>query len=143
MISSSLKRLLLIFCLLSWGTGQPQFEDTSGEQVTSRIGWWGPLHATAVCKVLPAATGVPEGLPLDAHTAATLTDPMQLEAHIKVVRREGYAIDDEELLPGLRCVAVPLIEAGRALGAISVSGRVDRLERPELLVGILKDTVAK
>ncbi len=46
--------------------------------------------------------------PLERYTANTLTDLDALEVEIQRIRRNGFAIDDEEFLPGLLCVAVPV-----------------------------------
>ncbi|MGI9025594.1 MAG: IclR family transcriptional regulator [Burkholderiaceae bacterium] len=45
-------------------------------------------------------------VPLERYTANTLTDLDALEVEIKRVRRNGFALDDEEFLPGLLCAAV-------------------------------------
>ena len=40
-----------------------------------------------------------------------------------LVREHGYAVDDEESSPGLRCVGVPVFNhRGRVIGAVSVTG---------------------
>lgn len=44
--------------------------------------------------------------PLDRFTASTITDLTRLEAEIERVGRDRYALDDEEYLAGLICVAV-------------------------------------
>ena len=44
--------------------------------------------------------------PLERCTPNTLTDLDRLERELKKVQREGMAIDDEEFLPGLVCLAV-------------------------------------
>lgn len=44
--------------------------------------------------------------PLQSFTANTLTDSAALEAELDRVRRDGYALDNEEFLPGLMCAAV-------------------------------------
>ena len=44
--------------------------------------------------------------PLQQHTPKTITDLEHFEEELKQVRRDAYAIDDEEFLPGLVCVAV-------------------------------------
>jgi IclR family acetate operon transcriptional repressor len=43
---------------------------------------------------------------------------------LELIRRRGYALDDEEQELGVRCVAVPMLIAGApALSAISVTKR--------------------
>ena len=52
------------------------------------------------------------------------------------IRRLGYAVDDEEFDPCVRCIAVPVFDfRGKAVGAIGISGPATRMtaERmPEL-----------
>src|ERR1700712_3912533 len=47
-----------------------------------------------------------EAAPLKKYTPNTVTDVDQIEEELKQVRRDGYAIDDQEFLPGLVCAAV-------------------------------------
>lgn len=56
-----------------------------------------------------------QAAPLQAYTPRTLTELDALEAEFKRIKREGHAVDDEEFLPGLRCVAVPVPAHGRAV----------------------------
>jgi len=44
--------------------------------------------------------------PLERFTPTTLTDPARIDRELERVRRDGYAIDNQEFLPGLLCVAV-------------------------------------
>lgn len=63
--------------------------------------------------------------PFPALTPRTIVDPAQLRDELVRVRERGYAIDDGEIAPGLRCIAVPVTHPdGRVLAAISASGRV-------------------
>uniref|UniRef100_UPI003EB6AA54 IclR family transcriptional regulator domain-containing protein n=1 Tax=Halarchaeum sp. P4 TaxID=3421639 RepID=UPI003EB6AA54 len=58
---------------------------------------------------------------------ATITDEEELFAELERTRERGYAIDDEERLPGLRCVAAPVLgDAGGVLGAVSIAGPTNR-----------------
>ncbi|MGB9965641.1 IclR family transcriptional regulator [Halobacterium hubeiense] len=65
---------------------------------------------------------------LDEHglpevTEHTVTDRDQLFEEIEECRERGYAIDDEERIPGVRCVGAAITgDDGRVLGAVSVSG---------------------
>jgi DNA-binding IclR family transcriptional regulator len=87
------------------------------------------LHATALGKCILAH--LPEkrveeiidrrGLP--AETDATITDSDALMEELEAVREQGYAIDDEERLTGMRCIGTTVkSESGNVIGAISVSG---------------------
>ncbi len=44
--------------------------------------------------------------PLEKYTPKTVTDLARLEREVQRVKKEGYAFDDEEFLPGLLCIAV-------------------------------------
>lgn len=78
------------------------------------------------------------GLP--AATENTVTDRQALLEEIENVRRRGFAIDDEERIQGVRCVAAPIASSSSVRGAVSVSGpktgmQGERFERevPELV----------
>lgn len=98
------------------------------------------LHSTAVGKTILAnrpdefVEQVIEKHGLPAVTQNTLTTADELVDQLETVRSRGYAIDQEEQLRGLCCVAAPITdENDYALGAISISGpknriRGDRLE---------------
>ncbi|AVO50039.1 IclR family transcriptional regulator [Melaminivora suipulveris] len=88
-------------------------------QLNLRPGTRVPLHCSASGKLilahLPAAQrrSLLEGLPLARHTAATLTGRAALEEELARIRRQGWAVDAEEFVEGLVCVAVP-VRAGPA-----------------------------
>jgi IclR family acetate operon transcriptional repressor len=74
-------------------------------------------------RAIVARTGMP------AQTERTITSPDALVAELAVVRRRGFAVDDGEQEPGVRCVAaaVPSQLAGTA--ALSISGPSSRVTR--------------
>lgn len=56
-------------------------------------------------------------------TEHTITDRDRLFEEIEEVREQGYAVDDEERIHGVRCVAAPINDdGGDVIGAVSVSG---------------------
>lgn len=58
----------------------------------------------------------------------TITDRKELMAELERVRQNGYAVDDEELNAGLRCIAAPIFDHNSYPAyAISVSGPAMRL----------------
>ncbi|MCT7654483.1 helix-turn-helix domain-containing protein [Oceanimonas sp. NS1] len=66
---------------------------------------------------------------LRAHTAHSITDKQVLRLALEQVRRQGYAIVDQELDSGLRSLAVPAFDRqGRLLGAINISTNAARVD---------------
>lgn len=71
---------------------------------------------------------------LEPYTAATITDKAELKRRILEVRRQGYAIADQELDSGLRSLAVPAFDGnGRLLGAINISTNAARVDLDTLM----------
>jgi IclR family acetate operon transcriptional repressor len=91
-------------------------------------------HSTAVGKVLLAwhdeehVRRVVNRLGLPARTPRTLTSPAAFAAELAAVRQRGWAVDDEEEEPGVRCLAVPVGPGAVAVAAVSVSAPASRLE---------------
>lgn len=66
------------------------------------------------------------GLP--KFTENTIGNKEELKSELDEIREREYAVDDEERVRGIRCIATPLRdEMGRVLGGISVSGPARRL----------------
>ena len=67
------------------------------------------------------------GLPKITENSVTSRD--QLLTELDQIRERGYAIDNEERVQGMRCIAAPITTSeGRAVAAISVSGPKSRLQ---------------
>lgn len=55
----------------------------------------------------------------------TITDPGRFREHLGLVRQRGYAIDDQEDILSIRCLAAPVLDMqGRVTAALSVVGTV-------------------
>jgi DNA-binding IclR family transcriptional regulator len=73
-----------------------------------------PAHCSASGKLFLAQMSPAQrrrtlaGVSLERYTPNTITDGEALEAELARVRRDGHALDREEFLPGLLCVAVPV-----------------------------------
>lgn len=105
----------------------------------SRVGRWLPAHATSLGKAILADRGeVPAGS-LERLTGKTITDPAVLGAELQQIRERGYATDDEEGTPGLKCVGVPLRYTSPVTDAISCSVPLDRMtaQRQEQIIAAL------
>jgi DNA-binding IclR family transcriptional regulator len=60
---------------------------------------------------------------LKAYTEYTITDRKKLKENLKQVAEQGYALDNEELDLGVRCVAAPIRDyTRRIIGSLSISG---------------------
>lgn len=72
---------------------------------------------------------------LEKFTNKTLTDLATLEQEIAQVKRNGYAIDDEEFLPGLLCVAVLVPNPGRRSNmGIAIQAPIVRMSRDKAVL---------
>ena len=108
-------------------------ENTATVRMASRIGARMPAYRTAVGRAILAFG--PDDLVedvvaagLSAVTPRTVTDPAVLVEELRRVRERGYAIDDRENEPEVRCVAAPVFDHNRdPVAAISVSSLVSRL----------------
>lgn len=70
---------------------------------------------------------------LVAMSPKTITAPDKLKADLVKIKKRGYAIDDEELSLGLRCVAAPVFDhTGRPTYAVSVSGPTQRMPKRKI-----------
>jgi DNA-binding IclR family transcriptional regulator len=67
---------------------------------------------------------------LKAYTRNTITRRSELKAELARIRTSGFAIDDEELEDGLKCIGAPVHDSsGRVVGALSIAGAATRLTR--------------
>ncbi|GAD86493.1 IclR family transcriptional regulator [Nocardia asteroides] len=98
--------------------------------IPTRVGGRLPAHCTAVGKALLATLepGIAEASlrgNTAPRTARTIVDRAELHRELARIRnRQGVAVDTEESLPGVGCVAVPIRGRGVAVAAISLSGTV-------------------
>ncbi|MEE9097637.1 IclR family transcriptional regulator [Pseudarthrobacter phenanthrenivorans] len=121
-------------------------------RVTSDPGHLGSLSTTAVGKALVAFAEDAERekllaeLPLEALTGKSITDRDAFRAEIDRVRRQGYAVMDEENEAGMRAVAVPLLnDQGHAFASLATAVPVFRLDLEGLTahVPLLQEAAAE
>jgi DNA-binding IclR family transcriptional regulator len=87
------------------------------------------LHCTAQGKALIAHLSDEElsklfaGRELARFTTKTICSLSALKAHLIEVRARGFAINDEEMVPGIRAVAAPLVDSmGTVIASVTVRG---------------------
>ena len=76
--------------------------------------------------------------PLEKYTAKTVTALAKLEREIERVRKDGYAMDDEEFLPGLLCIAVLVPRDGAGSNLSNLSNLCIAVQAPTLRLSVTK-----
>jgi IclR family acetate operon transcriptional repressor len=106
-----------------------------------RLGRRLPVHASAAGKAILAAgtdalrrqllgTG-----PLERFTPNTLCSEAELTSRLVEIRSRGWATDDEEHTPGMRCVSAAILnEWSEPIGAVSISAPTVRLPADQVSV---------
>jgi IclR family transcriptional regulator, pca regulon regulatory protein len=98
-----------------------------------------PAHPTSMGRVLLAGlprtelAGYLQRTEFRRYTERTITDPVELRAEVEQVRRQGYAVVDQELEAGLRSAAAPIRNAdGEVVAALNVSAHASRTSVQQL-----------
>lgn len=97
------------------------------------IGNRSKLHQSAIGKVILAnleedsLVSLLSKPLLERATNNTFQDPHLFRYHLKAIREESYAFDDEERIVGIRCVAVPIFRNQKVIAALAVAAPVDQI----------------
>lgn len=120
-------------------------------RMPSRVGRHIPPYCTSLGKAMLSCLEEAEvrrmlgSDSLNAYTAHTMGTVDALMTELRRTRRRGYAVDNEEIEIGLRCVGAPLRDYSGALaGAVSVAGPTARFTRDKIpfFAGLVKKTAA-
>jgi IclR family acetate operon transcriptional repressor len=103
-------------------------------RLSSRVGTRRSVHVTALGKALVAflpeetRRTILDSIAFQPATPKTIGTLVQFRQELEKIRRQGYAVDDEEAVQGARCVSAPILNsAGTPIAAVSVSGPVTRV----------------
>jgi DNA-binding IclR family transcriptional regulator len=112
--------------------------------IGSRLG----IHCTALGKVLvseiPSADvrKILAAKGMRRYTPNTIVDPDKFIELLAEVHEKGYAVDNEEVIVGVRCIAAPIRDSsGMIVNALSLSGPTSYLtvdKVPELAASLVK-----
>jgi IclR family KDG regulon transcriptional repressor len=116
----------------------------------SRIGRRVPLHSSAVGKALVAFRKQEEielllkDYSYVVQTSLTITNKEAFLTELSRIQSQGYAVDDQENEPGVRCAAAPIYDHnGQVAAAMSVStllSAVDDSQFQQLIDLLLQET---
>jgi DNA-binding IclR family transcriptional regulator len=108
-------------------------------RVVQEIGAERPVYCTAVGKAL--AAWLPEGelegiigrTVFEKRTARTLSTAAALRAELARIRAAGFALDNEEHIEGIRCIAAPVRDhSGEVRASLCIVGPKSRLPQRRL-----------
>jgi IclR family transcriptional regulator, acetate operon repressor len=106
-------------------------EPARAVRVWSAIGRRRPAATTALGRALLAFRSTDRSAMRWYTNAAEDTGPVtedELWGILRATRARGYATETEENEPGISCLAVPLLRAGHAVAALSVTAPSDRMD---------------
>lgn len=108
-------------------------------RMASTIGRRSPLYCTSVGKAMMAYMTEEEvekiwnGSNIIKYTEFTITDLDKFKKELEKIRKNGYAVDDEENELGVRCIGAPVFNhQGEVEGAISISGPTMRVTKDKV-----------
>jgi DNA-binding IclR family transcriptional regulator len=111
-------------------------------RLSSRVGTRRSLHVTALGKALAAflpaepRENILSTISFQKSTDRTIMNLLQFRQELDKIRRQGYAVDDEEAVQGARCVSAPILNSdSEPIAAVSVSGPVTRVS-PNQVAGL-------
>jgi DNA-binding IclR family transcriptional regulator len=107
--------------------------------VSSKTGTSNPVYCTSMGKAMLAfqppdvIEQIISKIRFVRYTRKTITSREALLKALERVRRRGYAIDDQEIEVGVRCIGAPIFdEKHQAIAAVSVSGPASRITAPTM-----------
>lgn len=116
-------------------------------RLPATVGRRSPLYCTSQGKAIlafsdpAAADEIIRTLDLKAFTRYTITKAARLQDELVRIRKAGYAVDNEELEEGLRCIGAPVFDhAGEVVAAVSIAGpayRVGGGQLPRLIEAVM------
>ncbi len=110
-------------------------DGTHAVRMHSAVGKRSPAHASALGKVLMATLpdaevdGIVARHGMARFTPNTITTQPALRERLHRIRLDGYALDEEEIEDGLRCIAAPITDrSGRPTAAVAISAPASRMD---------------
>ena len=106
-----------------------QVRSSKNYSLSATVGMIEPLHCSSVGKCILAyrrpetIRALLEDYTFTKYTEQTMTTQEALLENLERIRAQGFALDDEEMAPGVRCIAVPVYDYRNSVRySIGVSG---------------------
>ncbi|MCF2876224.1 MULTISPECIES: IclR family transcriptional regulator [unclassified Tenacibaculum] len=108
-------------------------DSLQGLKISTSIGSYQPIHATASGKLLLAFSSSEKqddyfkNNTLNSFTQNTITKKTELKNSLQTIQNQKYALDLEEFELGLICIAIPIFnKKGNIIASLSASGPSSR-----------------
>lgn len=105
----------------------------------AQIGYRSPAYCSSIGKCLLSCLSGEEldealfNCKFEKFTPNTIDNIKDFKQYLKKVRRQGWAMDDEEYKVGNRCVGAPIFDyRGDAIASISASGHISQISNENL-----------
>lgn len=106
--------------------------------VISKLGQRGPLHCTSLGKTLLAFQSEDEQariiqkIRMNPFTSRTITSKQKLIEELRIVKKQGYALDRREIEEDVECIGAPILDhLGSVIAALSISGPQKKIGTPK------------
>ncbi len=118
----------------------------------TQVGYRSPAYCSSMGKCMMACLSGDEldeilyHLKFEKYTPNTISTAKELKQHLKKVRSQGYAMDDQEYMSGHRCIGAPVFDyRGDAIASISASGPISQVtdEKLPLVIREVKKAAAE
>ncbi|MGL6197492.1 MAG: IclR family transcriptional regulator [Lachnospiraceae bacterium] len=107
--------------------------------MSAMVGLIEPIHSSSVGKCIFAHRSqkrieeILEDYEFTRYTIHTITDKEKLLNEFEKIRNQGYAVDNEEMFIGVRCIAVPVFRYLNSVRyGIGISGPIDLMSPKKL-----------
>jgi IclR family transcriptional regulator, KDG regulon repressor len=105
--------------------------------VMSKLGQRGPLHCTSLGKALLAfqpedeQTRIIQKIRMTPFTSRTITSKQKLIEELRVIKKQGYALDRREIEEDVECIGAPILNyLGNVIAGLSISGPQRKMGTP-------------
>lgn len=114
-------------------------ESTATIRMYSQVGKRAPVYSTSLGKTIMAhlpeaeVREILEEKGMEPQTENTITDVDEFLSHLEKVKKQGYAVDDEEQEKEIRCIAGPIFNhQGDVVASFSISAPINRMSKERL-----------
>jgi IclR family KDG regulon transcriptional repressor len=110
---------------------KPPFKEPFDQEIGNRS----PSYQSAIGKVILAHLNPTEQKDLFSRlsfiqaTDQTFVDQELFSHHLDVIKKQGFAIDDEERFLGVRCIAAPVFRDSQIIAAVAIAGPSENIKK--------------